>query len=199
LLDVNTNNLDKDMLPVNERWARIGPTNKAWMIHVPKAGLCLSAFVVITGPENCILIGLPKKHKAWPEQGGLPLMHAEELEREGMYLLPATHLMMEESPDKAAMRIAREWVGYAKAKPSFLMVQSHTRPSSLWKGESIYRPGLNHWDICFVYSMRVDGLPPKVKPWWKEMKFVSPSEIKELGRGHLDILEESGFVKKTSK
>src|SRR5579885_2434699 len=79
------------MLPVNESWARIGPTNKSWMIHIPKAGLCLSAFLVITGPENGILIGLPKKHRAWPEQGGLPLMHAEELEKEGKYLLPATH------------------------------------------------------------------------------------------------------------
>jgi ADP-ribose pyrophosphatase YjhB (NUDIX family) len=185
----------KGMLPVYQRWARIGPTNKSWLVHTPKAGLCLSAFVIVTDSENRILIGLPKKHKAWPEQGGLPLMHAAELEREKKYLLPATHLIMEENPKDAALRIARKWVGYRDANPSFMMIQSHVRPSSLWKGESVYVPGTNHWDICFVYTMHANGLPSQIKPWWKEMKFILPSEIKELGRGHLDILEESGFLK----
>ncbi|MDG6934180.1 MAG: hypothetical protein JRN68_05740 [Nitrososphaerota archaeon] len=124
------------------------------------------------------------------------MRHAGELEKEGEYLLPATHLMMEESPDAAALRIARRWVGYPEAKPSFVMVQSHLRPSSLWKGQTIYRQGSNHWDICFVYTMCEERLPSEIKPWWKEMKFVSPSEFTRLalGRGHRDILEEGGFL-----
>src|SRR5579875_2273273 len=156
-LNSQTGEQSKDMLSLYQRWARIGPTNRSWLIHTPKAGLCLSTFVIVIDPENRILIGLPKKHGAWPEQGGLPLMHAAELEKEKKYLLPATHLMKE---------------------------------------ESIYSPGANHWDICFVYTMHASSLPSQIKPWWKEMKFILPSEIRELGRGHLDILEEGGFLKR---
>lgn len=120
------------MLPQEERWARIGPTKKSWLTHIPKAGLCLSAFVVITNLENEILVGLPRDHKAWPDAGGLPRRHAKGLEKRKGFLLPATHLLMEESPDIASVRIAQKWTGYSNAKPSFVMVQSNLRPSTLW-------------------------------------------------------------------
>jgi hypothetical protein len=183
------------VLPQEERWARIGPTKKSWLTHIPKAGLCLSAFVIITNRENEILVGLPRDHKAWPEAGGFPRRHARNLEKRGELLLPATHLLMEESPERAAVRIAQRWTGYPNAKPSFVMAQSHLRPSKLWnKGKKNTR--LNHWDICFVYSMRVDQLPRKIRPWWTEMRFENPKKIQRtnLGRGHKDVLREAGFL-----
>jgi hypothetical protein len=186
------------MLPITERWARIGPTKKSWLIHVPKAGLCLSTFLVITNSSNNILLGRPKEHEAWPKAGGLPKFHSRQLEKEGEFILPATHLLMEESPDHAARRIARKWVGYSDAKPSFREVQSHLRPSDLWKAELGDKHGLNHWDICFVYSMQAKELPSKINPWWSEMRFVPSSQISTLniGRGHKDVLKRAGFLQK---
>ena len=99
-------------LPVAQRWARIGPRDPSWLIHIPQAGLCLSAFVVIR-KGNKILLGRPHAHNAWPENGGFPKRHAGEIERKGSWLLPATHLLMEEKPDHAAKRIANQ-VGQSK-------------------------------------------------------------------------------------
>jgi len=115
--------------PVTERWARIGPRDPSWLIHVPKAGLCLSAFVVIR-KGNEILLGHPHADNAWPEIGGFPKSHAGEIEKEGSWLLPATHLIMEEKPDHAAKRIANQWVK-VRGTPSFVTVQSHLSPSKL--------------------------------------------------------------------
>lgn len=176
-------------LPVTKRWARLGPDNRRRLIHKLEASLCLSAFVIAQRGE-AILLGRPHAHEAWPKKGGYPKWQAAELEKEGAWLLPATHLMVEEPPDRAAKRIANEWAGL-KGTPKLVMVQSHLRPLRLWnrklKG--------NHWDICFVYEL-LPKSAPQAKPWWAETRFVSPSETRKmnLGRGHRDILEEAGYV-----
>lgn len=172
--------------PVAKRWARIGPRDSSWMIHVPTAGLCLSSFVIIR-KGNSILLGRPHASSAWAEKGGYPTRHAAKLEKSDSWLLPATHLLMEESPDHAAKRIANEWMG-VKGRPRFLMVQSHLRPSETVKTRR-WRTGFNHWDICFVYELKT-GTKPTAKPWWKETRFFSSSEIRKLslGRGHKDVL-----------
>lgn len=74
------------------------------------------------------MLGRPHAHHAWPEMGGFPMRHAAEIEEERSWLLPATHLIMEESPDHAAKRIANKWAG-VRGTPKFVMVQSHLRPS----------------------------------------------------------------------
>jgi ADP-ribose pyrophosphatase YjhB (NUDIX family) len=175
-------------LPTRKRWARLGPNTPSWLIHVPESGVCLSAFVICRRDES-ILLARPHAHEAWPTKGGFPKRHAAELEREGTWILPATHLKMWESPNRGAVRIAREWAGL-KGTPHFLMVQSHLRPSRVKKGS-----GEKHWDICFVYEMKTKELP-RLKPWWAEMRFVKLKEIRQmdLGRGHKDILREAGFV-----
>jgi len=173
------------MRPVTERWARIGPKAASWLIHTPHAGLCLSAFIVARKGRS-ILLGRPRAHAAWPRMGGFPKRHAAEIEKEGAWLLPATHLLMEESPDHAARRIAHEWAGL-RGRPRFLMVQSHLRP---------HPPGSQqHWDICFIYEMRVHQ-PPKPRPWWSDMRFLSTAKVRKmkLARGHRDILRGAGYI-----
>jgi hypothetical protein len=49
-------------------------------------------------------MGKARSTRDWPERGGYPRHRAIEVEREGVWLLPAT----EESPDHAAKRIARQ-------------------------------------------------------------------------------------------
>jgi ADP-ribose pyrophosphatase YjhB (NUDIX family) len=175
--------------PVAIRWARLGPDDHSILSHTPRGGVCISAFV-IARLHDSILLGRPRAHGAWPRRGGLRKSKAAELEAEGSWLLPATHLMMEESPDRAAKRIAHEWAGL-KGTPRFIMVQSHVRPARL--ANSNLRG--KHWDICFVYELNARGLP-KPRPWWRELRFVSASEIRrtKLARGHRDILEDARLI-----
>jgi ADP-ribose pyrophosphatase YjhB (NUDIX family) len=175
--------------PAAERWARIGERDPSWMVHVPKAGLCLSAFVIIRKGDS-FLLGRPHASKAWPERGGYPMGPASVLEKEGSWLLPATHLMMDESPDHAAKRVANEWAGVG-GTPRFMMVQSHTRPRA--KSRSGKR--LNHWDICFVYNLQTQS-NPKPLPWWSETRFFQPDQVarKKLGRGHKDVLKAAKLL-----
>jgi len=180
-------------LPVAQRWARIGPRDPSWLIHIPQAGLCLSAFVVIR-KGNKILLGRPHAHNAWPENGGFPKRHAGEIERKGSWLLPATHLLMEEKPDHAAKRIANQWVK-VRGTPKFVMVQSHLRPSKLSRSRMKRGRRLKHWDICFIYELHAKNIP-KPAPWWSEVHFFPVSEIRRmrLGRGHKDVLEETRYL-----
>jgi ADP-ribose pyrophosphatase YjhB (NUDIX family) len=176
----------KANVPATKRWARLGPNDAKWLNHVPEAGVCISAFIIARrGPS--ILLGRPNAIEAWAEKGGFPTWRARNFQNEQAWFLPATHLLMEESPDQAAKRIAHAWTGL-KGKPHFLMFQSHTRPSAESKTAK-------HWDLCFVYELNVRTLP-KLKPWWSEMRFAKPSEIRRmnLGRGHKDILKEAKIV-----
>jgi ADP-ribose pyrophosphatase YjhB (NUDIX family) len=181
--------------PVTERWARIGQRDPSWLIHVPKEGLCLSTFVVIRRGRR-ILLGRPHANNAWPEKGGFPKRHSAAIEKEGTWLMPATHLLMEEAPDRAARRIANQWAGVS-GLPKFIMVQSHLRAPRrrTRQPQSKARTGSNHWDICFVYELRTKAAP-KPKSWWSETRFCTPLEIRgmTLGRGHKDILKAAGYL-----
>jgi ADP-ribose pyrophosphatase YjhB (NUDIX family) len=177
------------MRPVTRRWARLGTRNSRTLRHPSDAGVCLSAFIIAKRGSK-ILVGKVRGTKDWPETGGYPRQGAIELEREGAWLLPATHLMMEEHPDEAAKRITRRWTGL-RGVPKFVMVQSHTRPAGSGRKGAKH----NHWDLCFVYELKVLSTP-RSKPWWSELRFVSPSELRKLklGRGHLDVLKEAEYV-----
>ena len=168
---------------VLKRWARFGPDNPSKLTHIPKGGVCISAFVVVKR-GNLILLGLPRVHDAWPRKGGYAKWRLVEPEMRSAWLLPATHLQIGEHPDHAARRISHEWAGL-KGKPRFMMIQSHLRR----------RGRRNHWDLCIVYELRVRRLP-KCKPWWSKMQFADSAQIRrmKLGRGHKDVLKEGGYV-----
>ena len=180
-------------LSVAERWARIGPRDVPWMFHVPKAGLCLSSFLIVR-KGGAILLGRPHANASWPEKGGYPERHAAVIERDGSWLLPATHLLMEESPDHAARRIANEWAGVG-GTPRFVAVQSHIRPQLRSKPRSKRKAGLNHWDICFIYELNTKQ-KPRARSWWSETRFFPPREVRrmKLSRGHKDVLKVGGYL-----
>lgn len=179
------------MDPATERWARLGPKNSRTLVHVPEAGVCLSTFIIATR-RNSILLFRPHAHDAWETKGAFPKSRAAELAKQGAWLLPATHLLMGESPDHAALRIVREWAGL-KGKPRFLMVQSHTRPGG-FLGRKLRG---KHWDVCFIYEIAARA-KPKARPWWSEARYVPIQGISsmKMGRGHLDILKEAGMIRK---
>jgi ADP-ribose pyrophosphatase YjhB (NUDIX family) len=178
-------------LSVTERWAQFGPRKKSWLINIPKGGVCLSTFIVAS-KNGSILLGLPRSRLEWSEKGGERFSGAVELEKTNTWILPATHLLIGENPDDASKRISKEFTGL-KGLPKFAMIQSHTRPAKIWwkhVGNAV------HWDLCFVYNLEIDGVPKKLKPWWKEMKIFGRKEIHNLkiGRGHRDILKEGGYI-----
>lgn len=169
--------------PAAKRWARLGPNKPSRLCHTPPAGTCISTFVIARHGSS-ILLALPRMHNAWPTKGGYDKERLAELEKQNAWLLPATHLKMDEHPNKAAARITREWAGL-KGNPRFKMLQSHVRQ----------RQNGNHWDLCFVYELRASSIP-KLKPWWADMEFVRPAQIRRmtLGRGHKDVLKEAGYL-----
>jgi len=172
-------------LPVTKRWARLGPDNPSKLVHTPRAGVCLSVFVIALRGKS-VLLGRPRSHRERLTKGGLPVWEAEEMEKNDTWLVPATHLIMEEAPDRAARRIAHEWTGL-KGEPKFGTIQSHVLENSKLRA--------NHWSLCFVYELRLKGTP-RPGPWWSELKFFSPAELRRVrfGRWHRDVLEEAGYI-----
>lgn len=178
------------MEPVTSRWARIGPPNRKWLIHVPPAGLCLSAFVLVRNRRGDVLFGRPRPHRNWPEKGGVGVWRIRELERDNAWTLPATHLLMGEDPEHAAKRIARTWAGLSNPRPRLVGVDSAQLPSSGWTGRGRWRRRVHHWAIGFVYELRASRTP-RLDPGWSELRFFPRAQLRSLriGREHRDFFK----------
>jgi ADP-ribose pyrophosphatase YjhB (NUDIX family) len=166
------------------------PTTPAFgMREVPADGLCLSAFVVISSAEHPsqVLLGRINPAAPWDHLGALD---AERVEAwRGRWMLPSSHLMVLESPDRAAERILRELTGVT---PRFLV-----GPKVF---SDVYTPerhpaARQHWDLGFIYRgvAREDEVHP-IAPW-TELRFVESTTLapSELARSHGDILREVRF------
>jgi ADP-ribose pyrophosphatase YjhB (NUDIX family) len=177
------------MEPVTSRWARIGATNRKWLIHVPAGGLCISAFVFVRNGRGDVLFGRPKPHRDWPEKGGTALWRIRELARAGEWVLPATHLIIGEDPFRAAKRIARTWADLPNAKPRLVAIDSSQFPLGRSVGSGRRRRRVYHWVINFVYEVST-ARRPRGAPGWSELKFVPTAQFRSLkiGRGHRDLL-----------
>ena len=149
----------------------------------------MSVFLVVRNKSGAILFGRPKRHRAWPEKGCVPYWRLDDLIREECWVLPASHLLMEEHPDHAARRVAKDWAGLPTARVKFLGVDSSSLPGVLWEGRGKTRRPTHHWAIGFVYGARTHAPPPQ-GPWWEETKFVPVKELRGLriGRAHRDLL-----------
>ena len=160
------------------------------MMHTPPGGVCLSAFLVVRNARGDVLFGRPRRHKAWPEKGCVPYWRLGSFVKENSWILPASHLLMEEHPDRAAKRIARFWAHLPHAQPKLVTLDSSTMPTGRWTGRGTRRRRVNHWAIGYVYEVRSDAQPSPA-PWWKEMRFFPVSELRSLkiGRAHLDLLK----------
>jgi ADP-ribose pyrophosphatase YjhB (NUDIX family) len=184
------------MLPITERWARWGSTNRKWFVHVPRGGVCLSAFLIVRNRRGDVLFGRPQPHSTWPERGCLPRWRVDEINRNEEWILPASHLMMAESPDRAARRIAREWAGLPHAKLRFIGIDSSQFPMGGRVGRGRTRRRVYHWTLCFLYEARSER-SPRPSPKWKVLTFIPKKRIRGLriGRFHRDVLlasERSG-------
>ncbi len=91
----------------------------------------------------------------------------------GGALLPSTYLLEGEDPADTLDRIVRKLVGVkrydlAKDRP---LVYSATQ-------ESGWYPGHAHWDVAFVYDVKIDALPERIPPWWRALEWRGPDELR---------------------
>ncbi len=153
-------------------------------------GLCLSAFVILTqeGRPSSVLLGRMNPRAPWDHLGGLDpervRVHA------GGWVLPASQLILRESPDAAAWRILEEMLGGIEPKLDPPRVVSE-----------VYAPrrfpeAKNHWDLLFLFRGRWDGPAPHLPAVWNSLKFVDVSRTgrSAFARSHDEVLESAGFT-----
>jgi ADP-ribose pyrophosphatase YjhB (NUDIX family) len=156
---------------------------------VPNDGMCLSVFLVFrpADPPGTALLGKLDPAAPWRE---LSALGPDRIARLTSYwMLPASQLLLFESPDEAARRISREQLGIELAAPGNPRVFSETsaRPGAEGKDP--------HWDIHFVYELPWPKDRPLRAAPWKELAWLPISETPHstLGRGHGDVLELVGL------
>lgn len=159
------------------------------MPEVPDGGLCLSAFLVIASTDNPagVLMGHLDPDAPWDHIGALDPRRAE-VHSKG-WMLPSSHLVVKESPQDAATRIAREQLeldGLELQGP--LVVSEVYRPKRF--------PNLpDHWDIEFIFRSALPEAAIRKPRAWRELKFVDLSTTRrvEIARSHEGILESAGL------
>jgi ADP-ribose pyrophosphatase YjhB (NUDIX family) len=177
------------MRPVTERWARFGPADRKWFIHVPRGGVCLSAFLIVRNLRGDVLLGRPRPHAAWAAHGCLPPFRVREIRQRGEWILPSSHLLMEEAPSQAADRIRRQWAGLRQGRPRLIAIDSSRMGPGQHIGSGRNRWTIHHWAIGFVYEVRSKE-PPPAAPWWEETKFFPLAKLRStrVGRAHKDLI-----------
>jgi hypothetical protein len=145
--------------------------------------------LIVRNRRGDVLLGQPRVHSDWPEKGCLPIGRVRAIQAEDGWILPASHFLMDESPDHAATRIMRVWAGIREGTPRLLGVESEIMPSHRSIGSGRSRRRVNHWAMCFVYGLSTSRQPRPHRAWAK-LRFVPVGELKRIriGRNHGDLL-----------
>ena len=160
------------------------------MPEVPAAGLCLSAFLVLTetGHPGHVLMGHLDPEAPWDHLGALDPSRTV-VHRRG-WMLPSSHLIVQESPQEAARRIAREQLempDLALGEPKVV--------SEVYVPRRFPDRG-GHWDLEFLFRGELDA-PVRTRPRaWTDLAFVDLATTPKsaIARSHEDILESAGLA-----
>jgi len=175
------------------RFARYRPTEgevagrHVWA--VPRAGLCLSVFLLVGDPKNpnLVVLGRPAASAPWEEIGSLDPAHRESLQ--DRWLLPASHFVEFESPRTAAERVAREQLGLEQVELRGPEVFSESYPYRSDPENGI------HWDLDFLFRADWPRGRELQSPAFKELRLIDTRLLAgpQIGRGHGDILMLAGY------
>ncbi len=159
------------------------------MSEVPEGGLCLSAFLLASEPghPDRILMGHLDPSAPWDHIGALDASRTK-VHSQG-WMLPASHLLLHESPDEAARRIAAEQLEQRELAFSGPQVVSE-----------VYTPKrfpdvVRHWDLEFIFrGTWPPGEAPRAAPW-TDLRFVdlSSTPASAIARSHEDVLASAGL------
>ena len=157
--------------------------------NVPPGGTCLSSFVLVTNGRR-VLVGKMDRPEIWVERFLVGPSFVTNYVGSGKYILPARHLHWYESPFDAARSIVRDQIGLEvpDSKISLADVQSYA------SGDVNDEKELHHWDICFLYRVRVSkSMAAKLRrpEWFSELAFKPLGSLKQedFTRGHGDVLQ----------
>jgi len=151
--------------------------------------MCLSVFLVFRDPEHPdrALLGKLDPSAPWEELSALgPDRVARFADR---WLLPASQLLLFESPDDAARRVAREQLEMILTTVPLPHVFSETSQRDGAEGED------PHWDLHFIYDLPWPPARPVHARPWKELAFrrIADTPRSSFGRYHGDVLELIGL------
>ncbi|MGA7923734.1 MAG: NUDIX hydrolase [Thermoplasmata archaeon] len=172
------------------RFSKSPATAAFGMPEVPKDGLCLCAFVVITSaePPSRVLLGRINPEAPWDHLGALDPERVTSWK--DRWMLPSSHLLMLESPEEAASRILRELTGLSGRTLEGPKVTSEVYAAPRNPGAA------HHWDIEFIF--RGTASESEVKPIepWTELRFVELGQLQpdNMARLQDDILRYVGLV-----
>ncbi len=159
------------------------------MPQVPPDGLCLSAFVVLSSTErpSFVLLGKIDPAAPWDHLGSLDPTRVEAWK--DRWMLPASHLLLLESPQDAAGRILRELVGL-----SSVPLEGPKVISEVYTPER-HPTARQHWDLEFIFQGKVPERSVRRNQAWRELEFVDTRSLEneDLARTHGDILGHAGF------
>lgn len=170
------------------RFNKLGDTPFS-MPEVPEGGLCLSAFLVLTeaGHNECVLMGHLNPAAPWDHIGALDPSRTS-VHSKG-WMLPSSHLILNESPDGAACRIAAEQLECRDLVLSEPLVVSE-----------VYTPKrfpdvVRHWDLEFIFRGTWPGGAAPHAAAWTELRFVDLATTPKsaIARSHEDVLESAGL------
>ncbi len=159
------------------------------MPEVPEGGLCLSAFLLLTEPGHAerVLMGHLDPAAPWDHIGALDASRTQV--HRGGWMLPSSHLLLNESPEAAARRIAAEQLERHDLSFSDAHVVSE-----------VYTPRrfpatVRHWDLEFLFRGEWPGGAAPKAAAWTELRFIDPATTAraEIARSHEDILASAGW------
>ncbi len=159
------------------------------MPEVPEGGLCLSAFLVLNEPghPDHVLMGHLDPAAPWDHIGALDASRTA-VHSKG-WMLPSSHLLVNESPDEAARRIAAEQLERDDVTFSEPRVVSEVYTPKRFPNVA------RHWDLEFIFR----GIwPADARPHaaaWTDLRFVDLATTPKsaIARSHEDILESAGL------
>jgi len=184
------------------RFARYGPSDHYG--EVPAAGMCISVFALVRrAGKKGVLLGLPKHDVRWAAEWLSAWKTYSEKELADAYRqwrLPSSYLREGEHPEDAIKRIMTDQIGIAEYSIS------NKGPSVFsYSTLSDWYPGNNHWDLVFVYDVKVKskGQQKEIPKWWQELLFVKKKKDfrgKDYGWNE-DFMRDLALVdaEKTSK
>jgi hypothetical protein len=89
--------------------------------------------------------------------------------------LPSGYLHEGEHPDDCVGRVVRVRLGVRSFTSSTPRIFSYSTPSDWY-------PGSEHWDLTFVYEVKLRE-KPKTLPWWRKLAFVGRVERRRADFG----------------
>lgn len=148
--------------------------------------MCLSSFLVIADEGGRVLMGHLNPQAPWDHIGALDANRAK-VHSQG-WMLPSSHLLLYESPQEAAQRIAREQLGIQVTLSQSLVVAEVGTPRRF--------PSLQkHWDLEFIFKGAALDRDPPTHEAWNELRYIDLKKTrrKEVARSHDEVLENAGF------